>query len=71
MILILTDESEYTSDCVIEWLISFNAKFMRISRLDIIHINNIIIQNNKIDFEVIINNNKLLYSEISNCLFFF
>lgn len=54
MVLILSDEFYISTQEVIDWLIYYKLEFVRINSNSKILINNIIISNEKVDFEVLI-----------------
>jgi len=67
MILILSNEDEFTTDEVIEWLLYLRKPFLRISANDTIEIMEISLKNKVIDFILKINGSSIIkFSEISS-----
>lgn len=64
MILILSDELDHSTNKVINWIIYFNKRFLRINPADKIHIHNVWISDNQLDVELSVKNHRFLLSEI-------
>lgn len=55
MIILLSDEKDPSTNNVIDWLIHYNVKYLRVGNLQHNAINNLVINNDEVNFEIINN----------------